>query len=1798
VAKQFNAGNAYLQILPSFRGIERLMQRETAKLAKEIDKSIAQGANDGLLRAFRNVDPDKVARSAKESGDRWASVFESSIGKRIKDAAESLPEFEPKVRLNRFDRAIKQTKQALSELADANIGPTGDVGLDQLGVRLDQIIGRMTRLADEAKHADQKLRLLSTASQAGLLKGLVDDAREQGLTDGRAYGGSFADSARKSVEGAFRSLPEINLDADTSSAERAVAALRAQLEDLGGKKIGVDIDRDRFQNELSFITTSLENLARSTRSVPLKFDIENALKSLHTFGDRVEDVVNPQMARAGEQGGEQWAGSYQDAVAARLQAAARIIPNLPLRADASEAEQEINKIRVAMERLSSKNIGVDLDADTAQEQIVVLRQRLAALDNDAVTIEVRTNALAAAAELKAITSAIDESSVSMQQLGRDAGITMSRLGYLIAIGASMGSLIAPGAATAALAVAGIGTAAASALIGMGAFAFGVAGIGDAVGKIDAYQKDAEKSARSFSQAQSRVTSALGQVRSAEQSLADARVDAADAAVQSQQRIEDAQRGVSRAQRDAAESVARARRNEKEAIEAVAEARVDARDAIRRAVESEEDAERSLTRANKDQKEARQELNEALRDAVQDLRELDTAVKRNGVEIQKATTESMKAKLELDKILTNPRATEIEKRMAREAYQDRIIQIEELKNRGIDLAKQQAAAAKDGVESTDRVKRAREGVATADERAADAARRLQNAREAVVKAQLEGVKKIQAAERRASEAQAATARAQADGAERVADAQRAVADAQKDAARQQRNSQRQIEAGTQRVADANRGLAQAYEGLGVAGGDAYDNMKDALDALSPAGRRFAQFLYSLKPALQQLRATAQEGLLPGLQDGIQLLVDTYLPSFDRFLGKITRGLGDMFRATAMVFTLPEWRSFFSFLSQEALPSLQGMWVAALNVARGVANLVQALNPLAKPIGAGLVDMTERFARWSDTLEQNPAFQEFLAYAKAEGPDVVRLIGNLVEFIGRLVIAMAPIGAALVSALNATFQWINAWDLDTLTAVVEVIAVLGTGILLLTGFVRAVKFVTEVWTATSLIAAKVQSGLAAAVARYNAATVTATASTGLLNGRLFVTQGAGLAGAAGMNAMTAAAGPLGVALAGIGAIWYLNYRQQKQANEATDELVGGFVELGKAYKTTAENADRSGTLIADTFKRVTESNGDMKETVVTLTGLGASLWDVAAAAGGSAVELEKVIDLIDRRIAQLRAEQKDNFFSIFDNEEREAEMERLYKLQERLREAAGEAKLTSQAMGILGQSTREMSTAAQLATPVELALADAAKTLGDESSTAQQKMDALVKVQDAIRNSAIEAIEAEESWNGSLISLRETVKSATAAGDKHSTSLGMNTSTGLRNRDMLENLINSANRMYDADVALNGVTDAAVAKGNRHIDQIRKLAKDLGLNKTKTDELINSYKKIPPKVETAIGFKKGEFEKMFQQLEMAAYIQKALKEGKDVDQAKKEYRQVINDRNRSKSLGWATGGEIAGPGIVGGKTEDANLIWASRGEFMQPAAAVDYYGPGFMEAVRQRRLPKEAFPGFAGGGAIGQQQRWNFPLSLAKVWVPSTEDIQGAMFGSLVAGALGGAPGGSGYRWQMGALRKVFPGLALYSGFRKGSRTANGSLSWHARDGGRAVDVPPRMDVFNWIRSNYGKNTRELIWGGAPNANIRNGKQHRFNETLLRQHGPYKGKPGPSPHIHWAYDSGGMLPPGYSTVFNGTGKPEPVLTQPQWEAVIKGGDGNTGPQYHYQIEFAENRLTLADLAAHERRQEALHRVGRAR
>lgn len=138
-------------------------------------------------------------------------------------------------------------------------------------------------------------------------------------------------------------------------------------------------------------------------------------------------------------------------------------------------------------------------------------------------------------------------------------------------------------------------------------------------------------------------------------------------------------------------------------------------------------------------------------------------------------------------------------------------------------------------------------------------------------------------------------------------------------------------------------------------------------------------------------------------------------------------------------------------------------------------------------------------------------------------------------------------------------------------------------------------------------------------------------------------------------------------------------------------------------------------------------------------------------------------------------------------------------------------------------------------------------------------------------------------------------------------------------------------------------------------------------------------------------------------------------------------------------------------------------------------------------------------------------------------------------------------GDGMIWQQmfNAVRHQFPDVVLHSGFRPGAITATGNPSLHGR--GRAVDISPRMDIFNWLASNY-PGSGELIFSPAGGRQIYRGRPHIYGEPTRGDHWD---------HIHWGmFDRGGFLKPGWNMAYNGTGRPEPV-----GHDLLGGGGGPT-------------------------------------
>lgn len=106
----------------------------------------------------------------------------------------------------------------------------------------------------------------------------------------------------------------------------------------------------------------------------------------------------------------------------------------------------------------------------------------------------------------------------------------------------------------------------------------------------------------------------------------------------------------------------------------------------------------------------------------------------------------------------------------------------------------------------------------------------------------------------------------------------------------------------------------------------------------------------------------------------------------------------------------------------------------------------------------------------------------------------------------------------------------------------------------------------------------------------------------------------------------------------------------------------------------------------------------------------------------------------------------------------------------------------------------------------------------------------------------------------------------------------------------------------------------------------------------------------------------------------------------------------------------------------------------------------------------------------------------------------------------------APKGSMTELLISTVRTRFPGLVLVSGYRKGAITVTGKPSMHGLEpGGHAVDLPPDRAVFEWIKTNYGPVTFELIHSPMGAEQIYKGQSHVYTGAVKATH---------YDHVHWS------------------------------------------------------------------------------
>jgi TP901 family phage tail tape measure protein len=435
--------------------------------------------------------------------------------------------------------------------------------------------------------------------------------------------------------------------------------------------------------------------------------------------------------------------------------------------------------------------------------------------------------------------------------------------------------------------------------------------------------------------------------------------------------------------------------------------------------------------------------------------------------------------------------------------------------------------------------------------------------------------------------------------------------------------------------------------------------------------------------------------------------------------------------------------------------------------------------------------------------------------------------------------------------------------------------------------------------------------------------------------------------------------------------------------------------------------------------------------------------------------------------------------------------------------------SGALETTGTSTKKLSDSLNWVGPMsdkaKAALDGAKAGVKGVGGAAAQSAEDIKKMTDAVEDlfkSQMSLDRADIAMRNGIVDLSKELKSGAR-------SLSLNSAEGRKNRSAVLDQLAAIDDLRQARINHGMTLDQAQGKYTKDIAGLRKSMLQAGFSKKAVDQLLGSYKVIPPKVDTKInqpGMKdaktntqtlwdklKGVDGNWTAHIHTTGYADTATKL-RHLLAAQQAAKQGISVNEANRELGhFFAGGGWTGPGP---KYKPAGVVHAD--EFVvrkESRQQIEAAKPGALDYMNRTGR----WPGYAAGGVV-----MPFPYTTSKTKMPVP--------------AL--PPGGQTLNFMVQVVRAAFPGLHLISGYRPGAHTLSGALSYHALK--RATDWPPSRPLAEWINYMYKSRTKELItpWNEL---NIHNGARHSYSGAVFRQHN----FAGGNAHDHWAMAGGGVL-----------------------------------------------------------------------
>lgn len=283
-------GAVYVDVLPSARGFiaeflaEVLPEADRAgrelgeRIGKEAGKAAAGAIGEGIEDGVRRSRPEAAAaRKGRDSGSEFAKAFRAMV----QAALSKLPDIEVNADTSRAHARLQEVRENMAALRDLDIGVDLSIadaleGIRRLQAELAAIQNDVTIDVEAHVQAAQAIKDLEA------LKAFIENADtdiEIDVNVRQPNLGAFATKLKADIARIAATLPEIPINADTSTTLAELEVLRSRLATLSAN-IDIDTDIAATLAELTVLQTAIDALDRDDITIDVRADIASVLAQL------------------------------------------------------------------------------------------------------------------------------------------------------------------------------------------------------------------------------------------------------------------------------------------------------------------------------------------------------------------------------------------------------------------------------------------------------------------------------------------------------------------------------------------------------------------------------------------------------------------------------------------------------------------------------------------------------------------------------------------------------------------------------------------------------------------------------------------------------------------------------------------------------------------------------------------------------------------------------------------------------------------------------------------------------------------------------------------------------------------------------------------------------------------------------------------------------------------------------------------------------------------------------------------------------------------------------------------------------------------------------------------------------------------------------------------------------------------------------------------------------------------------------------------------------------------------------